>query len=97
MGYGLAQPTEKLIPHVILSLLRGESPELSNGQWVTDWVYIDDTIDGILAASVAQDVEGKTIDLGTGVLTSVREVIERVVAIVRPTGRTIVWSAARPV
>jgi UDP-glucose 4-epimerase len=89
MGYGQTQPAGKLLPSVIQSLLRGESPKLTNGRWVTDWVYIDDTVDGMLAASVAPDVEGKTIDLGTGVLTSVREVIEKVVEIVQPVGKPL--------
>lgn len=89
MGYGPTQPSGKLIPHIILSLLRGESPQLTSGSWLTDWVYIDDTIDGILAASAVPGVEGKTIDLGTGVLTSVREVVEKVVAIVKPVGKPL--------
>jgi len=94
MGYGQAQPGEKLIPHVIQTLLRGESPKLTSGRWVADWIYIDDTVDGMLAASVAQDVQGKTIDLGTGVLTSVREVIEKIVEIVQPVGRPLFGALA---
>jgi UDP-glucose 4-epimerase len=89
MGYGPGQPKGKLIPHVILSLLRGESPPLTSGSWVTDWVYIEDTVEGILAASVAHNVEGKTIDLGTGVLTPVREIIKKIVDIVKPTGKPL--------
>jgi nucleoside-diphosphate-sugar epimerase len=88
MGYGPGQPIYKLIPHVILSLLKGESPKLSQGLWVTDWVYIEDTVEGILA-SIAQPSVDRTIDLGSGVLTSVRQIVETVVEIIQPEGKPI--------
>lgn len=85
MGYGPGQPHYKLIPFVIDALLKGESPKLSNGLWVTDWVYIEDTVEGILAA-IAKPYAGKVIDLGSGVLTSVRQIVEMVVEIAKPEG-----------
>lgn len=89
MGYGPGQSKSKLIPHVILSLLRGESPKLTNGLWVTDWVYIDDTVEGILAATVTRGLESETIDLGSGILTSVREIIEKIVDIMKPEAKPL--------
>jgi hypothetical protein len=45
MVYGPAQPdVRKLIPHVTLSLLRGEAPRLSNGKRLVDWIYVDDVV-----------------------------------------------------
>ena len=76
MTFGPAQDPSKLIPSVILSALRGESPQLSSGRWEADWVYVDDVIEGFLTAALAPGVEGKTIDLGSGVGTSVRAVVE---------------------
>lgn len=84
MGYGPGQPKGKLIPHVIMSLLRNESPRLSQGLWVTDWVYIEDTIEGLLKAAIVSNPESKVIDLGSGVLTSVREIVEKIVDIIKP-------------
>ena len=84
VGYGPDQPRDKLIPFVIRSLLKGESPQLTNGLWVTDWVYIDDTVDGILWSAVLPGLQGRTIDLGSGVLTSVRKVVEKIVEIMEP-------------
>jgi nucleoside-diphosphate-sugar epimerase len=72
--------------------LRGESPKLTNGLWLTDWIYIEDIVDGILATSVAPNIEGQTIDLGTGILTSVREIIEKIVEIMKPSGRPLFGS-----
>jgi nucleoside-diphosphate-sugar epimerase len=76
MTFGPGQDQTKLIPSVILTALRGESPQLTSGRWEADWVYVDDVIEGFLTAAHAPGVEGKTIDLGSGVRTSVRAVVE---------------------
>lgn len=76
--YGPGQSPGMLIPHVINTLLKNENPRLSSGKWTTDWIYIDDVIDGLMAAALAPGVAGSTIDLGTGVATSVREVVEKI-------------------
>ncbi|HMI68142.1 MAG TPA: NAD(P)-dependent oxidoreductase [Cyclobacteriaceae bacterium] len=89
VGYGPYQPKDKIIPFVIRSLLKGESPKLSNGLWVTDWIYIDDMVDGILSSAVLLEFQGQTIDLGSGVLTSVREVIEKIVDIMEPEAKPV--------
>jgi nucleoside-diphosphate-sugar epimerase len=77
MTYGPAQDHRKIIPSVILSLLRGEIPKLSSGYQQFDWIYIDDVIHGLLAAGEAPGVEGCTIDLGSGTLTSVRTIAQK--------------------
>jgi UDP-glucose 4-epimerase len=79
MVYGPAQPdVRKLIPYVTLSLLRGEAPALSSGTRPVDWVYVDDVVDALFAAAVAEDVEGRTLDVGSGRLVAVREVVEQI-------------------
>lgn len=82
MTYGPGQDVRKLIPHVILSLLEGKSPKLSSGKWEADWIYIDDVIEGFIDTALVPNIEGDTFDLGSGVLASVREVVERLVEIV---------------
>lgn len=77
MVYGPGQhDPKKLIPSVIGSLLRKEPARVSSGERPVDWVFIDDVVSGILALAGAPAVEGKTIDIGTGVLTTVRGVVE---------------------
>jgi UDP-glucose 4-epimerase len=66
MAYGPGQADlTKLVPYVALSLLRGESPRLSRGRRRVDWIYVDDVVDGMLAAAQSDLVPGVTIDLGT--------------------------------
>jgi nucleoside-diphosphate-sugar epimerase len=74
----------KLVPYAILSLLRGESPRLSSGRRNVDWIYIDDVIDGLLMLAQTDQAIGKTVDIGSGVLVSIRELVEKITDIVRP-------------
>ena len=86
MVYGPAQQDlGKLIPYVTLCLLRGEAPRLTSGQRDVDWIYVDDVVDGIIAAAQASNVEGKTIDIGSGELVSIRNVVEHLVRLTNPT------------
>jgi len=85
MVYGPGQrDLQKLIPYTIRSLLRGEVPLLSNGERLVDWVYVEDVARGLIRLGEKSGIEGQRIDLGTGVLTSVREVALRLTQIVRP-------------
>lgn len=84
MVYGPNQPKKKLIPYVIESLLNGMHPKISSGTRKLDWIYIDDVIDGILFSSLAQNIEGRTIDIGTGVLTTIRAVVKKLVKFINP-------------
>ncbi len=82
MTYGPKQDARKLVPHVILSLLRGEAPELSSGEWEADWIFVDDVVDGLIAAAQAHGVEGGSFDLGTGSTISNRSLVETIVNLI---------------
>jgi UDP-glucose 4-epimerase len=83
--YGPGQPdVKKLIPYVTRALLRGEAPRLSSGSRPVDWVYIDDVIDAYITAATAPGLEGRTCEIGTGTLATVREVVERLARIIQP-------------
>lgn len=81
MTYGPGQDFRKLIPSVILSLLKGEPPKLSNGKWSADWIYIEDVIEGFLAAARTPKIEGGTFNIGSGALVTVRELVDLIVEI----------------
>lgn len=77
MTYGPEQRADKLVPYVINALLRGESPRLSSGRRLVDWIYIDDLVQGLLLAGGLTGLEGQELDLGSGDLVSVRAVVEQ--------------------
>ena len=85
MVYGPGQrDVRKLIPHVIVSLLRGEAPALSSGTRPVDWIYIEDVVDAVLAAAVAEGVDGRTLDVACGELVTVRDVVGHLCRLIDP-------------
>lgn len=85
MVYGPAEwHLRKIVPSVILSLLRGEAPQLTSGARLVDWIYVEDIVEGLLAAAQASGVEGQTIDLGSGELVSIRTLVEHLVRLINP-------------
>jgi UDP-glucose 4-epimerase len=89
MVYGPAQqdPT-KLVPYVVSSVLRGEAPKITSGAHLIDWVYVDDVAYGLAKIALAPDLEGQTVDLGSGSLVAtadfVTEICELMGSDIRP-------------
>ncbi len=76
MVYGPGQrDTAKLVPYAIRSFLRGEQPSFSSGVRLVDWVYVDDVVEGLIALVRDPRAEGRTVDLGSGELYTVRDVV----------------------
>ncbi len=85
MTYGPGQVTlNKLIPHCICSLLMGYAPLVTSGERGVDWVFIDDVVRAFCLAAVTPDSEGRTLDVGTGQLVTVREVVNRLTRMINP-------------
>jgi nucleoside-diphosphate-sugar epimerase len=84
MVYGPGQQDlKKLVPYVVLSLLRGEAPKVSSGNRQVDWIYVSDVVEGFLAAGLTPEATG-TVDIGSGELVTIRQVVERLVNLVNP-------------
>lgn len=85
MVYGPDQKDlTKLIPYVTLSLLRDEKPKLMSGKREIDWVYVDDVVDAYLSIASASGIEGETVDVGSGELRTVQQVVEQLGGIIAP-------------
>src|SRR5712692_9689254 len=81
MVYGPAQMDfTKLVPYVTLSMLQGKTPKISSGERLVDWIYVSDVVDGFLALAQASDVDGATLDLGSGSLISIRGIVQQLAA-----------------
>jgi nucleoside-diphosphate-sugar epimerase len=82
--YGPGQRDQtKLIPYVITALLDGRWPRLTSGKRLLDWLYADD----------AAGVEGETIDIGSGLVASVTDMVDRVLTLVAPKSARPIYSA----
>ena len=85
MVYGPGQKDyTKLVPYVTLSMLRGQSPKLMSGTREIDWIYVDDVVNAYLALATRSGIDGETVDVGTGKLTSVHGVVEQLASIIQP-------------
>jgi nucleoside-diphosphate-sugar epimerase len=83
MVYGPGQRDgTKLIPYVTDCLLRGEPPRLSSGRREVDWVYVDDFVAAFLAAAGTDAATGTSVDVGSGEVTTIRSIVERLTRIV---------------
>jgi nucleoside-diphosphate-sugar epimerase len=77
MVYGVGQTDlTKLVPYVTTAFLGGEQPKLSSGVRLVDWIWVDDVVDGLIACALTSGAKGRTIDLGSGELCSIRKLVE---------------------
>jgi UDP-glucose 4-epimerase len=75
--YGPYEEPTRLIPTLILRGLRGGLLSLVNPSVAHDFIYIDDVIEAyVLAASVSGQEPGAIYNVGTGVQTSIGEVVK---------------------
>lgn len=77
MTYGPGQKPYKLIPATILSLLAGKPLTIRSGARALDWIYVDDVVDGVLAAITA-DRYARTVDIGSGHLTPIGDMVRTI-------------------
>jgi len=87
--YGPGQPEHALVPAAIRAALAGEDFPMTPGEQERDFIYVDDVVDGLLVAAEAPGVEGRSLDLGTGQVHTVREVVGRIWAMTGARGRIL--------
>jgi len=74
--FGPYQHLEKVVPRFITNMLTNEPLNIhGTGKARRDWVFVNDTVEGIMALLDAPDekVVGEVFNLGTGVSTSVMD------------------------
>lgn len=82
MVYGPAQPdATKLVPSTIGDLLAGRAPRVSSGTRRVDWIHVADVAAALLAAATVDPAPEGPVDVGTGVPTSIREVVATLAAL----------------
>ena len=79
MVYGPGpQDYQKLVPYVTRALLAGSTPSLSSGSRAVDWIFVGDVVEGLLRIAATDGVVGRVIDLGSGELATVADVVRRI-------------------
>lgn len=81
--YGPYEDKSKLIPSVILSAINNNTIEIGNPNNVRDFVHIDNVVDAYIAATHGKIFPGEVFNVGSGKQHSTRQIVERVVEIVK--------------
>jgi len=79
--YGPRQSARAVIPTIITQALTQSVIRLGNLDTTRDFTFVDDTVDGFVKAAEAKDVEGKTINLGTGTEIKIGTLAEKIVSL----------------
>lgn len=76
-SYGPKDATQWMIPYLIVALLHGESPKLTAGAQVWDYLYVEDAARAIVAVALDRSASG-VFNLGSGQAFPIRSIAERV-------------------
>jgi UDP-glucose 4-epimerase len=75
--YGPFEEPTRLLPTVIMRGLGGRLPDLVNPRVARDFVFVEDVVEAyVLAASVAQSTVGPVYNVGTGIQTTLAQVVD---------------------
>ncbi len=78
-GQALPPAYPPVVPQFINRILRGGSVVVfGDGCQTRDYVYIDDVVDALIAAGREQSLDGEVINIGSGIETSVSELIAHI-------------------
>jgi UDP-glucose 4-epimerase len=88
--YGPGQSKKTLIPAAIEAALAGRDFPMTSGRQQRDWTYIDDVIEALLALALADRFDRESVDIGTGLTYSAREVVEQIFELAGQGGRALI-------
>lgn len=74
--YGPGQDAQRFIPQVARGFLADEDVNLSRGEQIRDFAYVEDIVRGIAIAATVADARGEVINLASGQPISVKEVVK---------------------
>lgn len=95
--YGPADDPRRVLPHSILTLLRGQELRVTAGEQLRDFAYVEDHIRAFLLAAVAPlRTPGAVYNVGSGRVVSLRDAVLEVARQVGPHAVRLVRFGALP-
>ena len=93
-AYGPGQPLPPahapVIPQIMQQILgRGSVMVFGDGNQTRDFVYVDDVVEALVSASDAPNVDRQIINVGSGVETSINQLVETASAITKIRANTL--------
>lgn len=89
-AYGPGQHDRHLVSGAMAAAMAGKDFELTAGKQEKDWIYVTDVVDGLLAVPRAGLPPGTSIELGTGRLTGVADIVNKIYDLVGHGGKPLV-------
>jgi UDP-glucose 4-epimerase len=81
-GQHLPASHPPVVPYFLRQALRsGTLVVHGDGSQTRDYIYVDDVVSAMVAASTAPNINGQVINVGSGIETSVRDVVKHVLEI----------------
>lgn len=95
--YGAGDYSNRVVPSVVLSLLRGEEVRVTAGEQLRDYAHVDDHVEAfLLAATRPLARAGAIYNVGSGKVVTLRRLIETVARAVAPDAIKLVRFGALP-
>jgi dTDP-glucose 4,6-dehydratase len=79
--FGPRQSARAVIPTIVTQAASREVIELGATDPTRDFLYVGDTVTGIMRCGLAEGIEGEVINLGTGVEVSIAELVQRILGL----------------
>jgi len=77
--YGPYEEPQRLIPSLLTQGMQGKLPPLVNSNIARDYVYVDDVCEAYIRAATSSNLEaGAVYNVGTGIQTSLAEIVDTV-------------------
>jgi dTDP-glucose 4,6-dehydratase len=80
--YGPRQSARAVIPAIITQALTCDVVHVGNLETTRDFTFVHDTVNGFLCAARAQNVNGKTLNLGTGSEIKIGDLASKILSMV---------------
>lgn len=93
--YGPRQSSRAVIPTIITQALAQSSVKLGNLHTTRDFNFVSDTVEGFIAIAETPATIGKTLNIGSGIETSIRELTEVIFELIGTTCRVDVEEIRR--
>jgi nucleoside-diphosphate-sugar epimerase len=74
--YGPAEAKERLIPYVVLTLLKGEVAKCTSGEQIRDFLHVEDAASAVWAVAKS-DLSGP-VNIGSGQPIKVRTIVQTI-------------------
>ena len=80
--YGPGQDRMRFLPHLVSRCIANDVIEISPGEQVRDYCYIDDIVEAVFLSMANDDASGSVFNIASGNPISIKQVVEKVIDII---------------